>query len=188
VHTPVSHRPVKRNRLDGKHRKPRTAQASAAPEIQFRTPRKSRSKSRSAQASVITNGRLLPANINGGVDGRSAWVRRVRDLIAQHTADLGGIDNISCAEQALVRRCATLCTELERRELLFAQSSQIDDTALAVFQSGVNTLRRTLESLGLKRRTRDVTPSLSDLLRADQEHQRQRTVDEQDATSARAPP
>jgi hypothetical protein len=172
------HRPANRSRLSTRHRKSKAAQESA-PKIQFRTPRKSRSKS------AISNGRLLPGNVNGGVDGRSAWVRRVRDLIMQHTADLGGLDDISTAEQALVRRCATLITELERRELVFAQSSQIDDTALAVYQAGVNTLRRTLESLGMKRRTRDVTPSLSDILRQDQETQRQRQRHVENGSSSR---
>jgi hypothetical protein len=175
VHMPVNHRPTNRNRLAKSHRKSKGAPANA--EIRFRTPK----KSRSTQASAITNGRLLPSNVNGGVDGRSAWVRRVRDLIAQHTADLGS--DISCAEQALVRRCATLCCELERRELFFAQTASIDDTALAVYQSGVNTLRRTLESLGLKRRARDVTPSLSDILRADAAGQRERQAEDGSSSS-----
>jgi hypothetical protein len=159
MHSPVTHRPANHARLAKQARKSKSAPAN--PEVRFHKSR----KSLSTQASAITNGRLLPAAVDGGVDGRSAWVRRVRDLIAQHTADLG--NDISTAEQALVRRCATLCCELERRELFFAQTAAIDDTALAVYQSGVNTLRRTLESLGLKRRTRDVTPSLSDILRAD---------------------
>jgi hypothetical protein len=46
---------------------------------------------------VVTNGKLLP-----GIDQRSAWVRRVKDLLAAHIADL------SEAEYALARRAVTL--------------------------------------------------------------------------------
>jgi hypothetical protein len=108
------------------------------------------------QRSRITNGSaLLP-----GIDGRSAWVRRVKDLLAAHITDLGGEDNVSEAEYALVRRVVTLIVELERREVVFAQAGEVSDDALAIYQTTVNTLRRTLETLGLQRRTslRDVTP------------------------------
>ena len=37
--------------------------------------------------SAITNG----THVLVGVDHRSAWMRRLADLISQHTADLGGI-------------------------------------------------------------------------------------------------
>jgi hypothetical protein len=113
------------------------------------------------QRSRITNGSaLLP-----GIDGRSAWVRRAKDLFALHMADLGGEDNVSEAERALVRRAVTLTVELERREVMFAQASAADDEALAIYQTTVNTLRRTLESLGLQRRPRDVGPTLGQILR-----------------------
>ena len=59
--------------------------------------------------SAITNGALLP-----GIDGRSGWVRRCRDLIGEHTTDLGGLDNISAAERSIVRRACVLTVELER--------------------------------------------------------------------------
>ena len=118
------------------------------------------------QKSRITNGSaLLP-----GIDGRSTWVRRIKDLLAAHIADLGGEDNVSEAEYALVRRVVTLIVELERREATFAQAGSVDDDALAIYQTTVNTLRRTLETLGLQRRARDVTlPSLREYLAKPQE-------------------
>jgi hypothetical protein len=46
--------------------------------------------------SKITNGSsLLP-----GVDGRSPWVRRAKDIIASHLSDLGGEENTSAAERS----------------------------------------------------------------------------------------
>jgi hypothetical protein len=121
-------------------------------------------RAKDPQRSRITNGSaLLP-----GIDGRSAWVRRAKDLLALHMADLGGEDNVSEAERALLRRAVTLIIELERREVMFAQAGAADDDALAIYQTTVNTLRRTLEALGLQRRPRDVSPTLGQILREGQ--------------------
>ena len=66
--------------------------------------------------SRVTNGtELLP-----GLDGRSLLARRFRDLIAQHTMDLGGESNVSQAQLSLIRRAAALTVELERWETRFA--------------------------------------------------------------------
>jgi hypothetical protein len=109
-------------------------------------------RAKDPQRSRVTNGSaLLPR-----IDGRSAWVRRAKDLLALHISDLGGEDNVSEAERALVRRAVTLIIELERREVMFAQADAADDEALAIYQTTVNTLRRTLEALGLKRRQMEV--------------------------------
>jgi hypothetical protein len=105
--------------------------------------------------SRITNGALLPDI----VDGRSSWARRCRDLIALHLSDLGGVDNVSEAERSIVRRCAVLTTQLERLELKFAQADG-DASAkdLDLYQRTAGNLRRLLEAIGLRRRTKDVTP------------------------------
>jgi hypothetical protein len=112
--------------------------------------------------SRIANGsELLP-----GVDGRSLWARRLRELLHEHVTALGGEDNISPAELALLRRAITLIVECERREVEFAKAGQVSDAQLSVYQTSINTLRRTLEALGLQRRSRDVTPSLAEILRS----------------------
>jgi hypothetical protein len=121
-------------------------------------------RKKDAQKSRVTNGSALLC----GIDHRSSWVRRIRDLLAAHIADLGGEDNVSEAEYALVRRAVTMIVELERREVMFAQAGEVADEALAIYQTTVNTLRRTLESLGLQRRAKDIGPTLGDLLRREQ--------------------
>jgi hypothetical protein len=106
--------------------------------------------------SAITNGDVLP-----GVDGRSTWARRLRDLIALHVADLGGDDNSSAAERAIIRRASVLIVELERLELSFAEAEGIPDLAtLYAYQQTANGMRRLLESVGLERRAKDVSPRL----------------------------
>jgi hypothetical protein len=71
-------------------------------------PRKGRSK--------VTNGKVLIA----GVDQRSPWVRRAKDILAAHISDLGGEANTSAAQRSLARRGAVLTTALEQLETKFA--------------------------------------------------------------------
>lgn len=110
-----------------------------------------------ARSAVSNGSRLLP-----GVDGRSVWARRCRDLIEAHVSDLGGPQMISEAEKSIVRRCATLTVELERMETAFATAGEADDRSLDLYQKTAGSLRRLLESLGLQRRQRPVDglPSL----------------------------
>ena len=104
--------------------------------------------------SRITNGSaFLP-----GIDGRSAWIRRAKDLIAEHVADLGGPDNTSAAERSIMRRVAVLSVELEHLEARFATAGSASADDLDLYQRTANSLRRLLEVVGLQRRARDVTP------------------------------
>ena len=98
------------------------------------------------------------------VDGRSTWVRRLRDLIALHLADLGGEDNVSEAERSIIRRVATLTVELERMESVFALAGEAQPEQLDLYQRTAGNLRRLLEAVGLERRSRDITPSLEEYL------------------------
>jgi hypothetical protein len=109
--------------------------------------------------SRITNGKVLIA----GVDQRSQWVRRCRDIITAHLSDLGGVDNTSAAERSIVRRASTLTVELERLETKFALAGEADAGDLEIYQRCANSLRRLLEAVGLSRRPR-VVPSPDEYL------------------------
>lgn len=110
--------------------------------------------------SRVTNGRVLLA----GVDGRSLWARRFRDLLNLHIADLGGEDAITEAERAILRRAAALMTELERMEVEFANAEGADADSLDLYSRTAGNLRRLLEAVGLQRRPKNITPSLDDYL------------------------
>jgi hypothetical protein len=112
--------------------------------------------------SRLTNGSQLLAD----VDGRSSWARRFRDIMQLHTVDRGGDDAISAAEASVIRRAATLETELEILESRFALGGGADSDALDLYQRTANSLRRLFESIGMARRPKDITPSLSDYLAA----------------------
>jgi hypothetical protein len=75
-----------------------------------------------------------------------------------HLADLGGEGFVSEAERSIIRRAATLTVELERLELKFALAGQACADDLELYQRTANSLRRLLESVGIKRVPRDVTP------------------------------
>lgn len=111
----------------------------------------------------VTNGRdLLP-----GVDGRSYWARRMRDVMALHISDLGGADVCSEAEKSVLRRVAVLTIEMERLERRFACASpdQISHPDLDMYSRLANTLRRLLDMTGLGRRSRDITPTIEQYMR-----------------------
>ena len=99
-----------------------------------------------------------------GVDQRSPWIRRCKDVIAAHLSDLGGADNTSAAERSIIRRAAVLTTELEVLEVRFAKAGEASAADLEVYQRCSNSLRRLLEAIGLQRRPRNLNPKLDDLL------------------------
>lgn len=110
--------------------------------------------------SAVTNGSaLLP-----GVDGRSLWVRRCKDLITEHLVDLGGEDNASAAERSIIRRACVLTVELEQLEVKFATAGRSSPEDLDLYQRTAGGLRRLLEAVGIQRRPRDVTPTLDQYL------------------------
>ncbi|MBP1183808.1 hypothetical protein [Methylobacterium sp. PvR107] len=96
-----------------------------------------------------------------GVDGRTLWARRMRDVANLHLNDLGGLDVASEAEKSIVRRIATLTVELERMEERFATDGEADPDALDLYSRTSGNLRRLLEAIGLRRRPKDITPDLS---------------------------
>jgi hypothetical protein len=111
--------------------------------------------------SRIANGfGLLPC-----IDGRSAYGHRVRDHIAAFVSDLGGIAACSAGERALVQRVASLCVELEHFE---GRLSQANGTAtselLLTYCATAKTLNRVLQTLGLRRRPKDISLDLAQYL------------------------
>jgi hypothetical protein len=87
--------------------------------------------------SAVSNGSALFV----GVDHRSAWMRRLRDLFAEHISDLGGEDALSAAERALVRRCAMLTLQLELMESRWNENNgEAAPRALETYQRTVGAL------------------------------------------------
>lgn len=105
----------------------------------------------------ISNGKELLA----GIDGRSRWARRLHELVAIHIEEMGGPSQVSQAQFILIKAAANLVIVLEEQEVAFAREQGGSLASLMAYQTTLNSLRRTYESLGLERReldARDVSP------------------------------
>lgn len=109
-----------------------------------------------ASRSARTNGRRL--FVDG--DGRGPWARRWRDLKALYADDLGGESSLSEFQNGLVGTAATLRCELERLEGQLSLGEPIDTDQYGRIAGHY---RRVVETLGIERRVRDVTPTLADI-------------------------
>jgi hypothetical protein len=103
--------------------------------------------------SRMSNGSVLPR----GVDQRTLWARRLRDLLALH---LGGdmANTASEAEKQILRRAVVITISLEQMEEKFALRGHALPNELELYQRLSNSARRLFEAVGLQRRSRDVTP------------------------------
>src|SRR5262249_22641468 len=111
------------------------------------------------QRSRLTNGKdLLP-----DIDGRSAAARRFKDITAAVLVDQGGRDLCSESRVQLVRRFAAAAVLAEQMESALGRGEQIDIAQHALLCS---TLVRIAQRIGIDRRAKNITPSLSDYLSA----------------------
>ena len=90
-------------------------------------------------------------------------MRRCKDVIASHLSD---IPDASAAERSIIRRASVLTVELEALEVRFATAGAANADEIDLYARVAGNLRRLLEAVGLQRRTRDVTPTLAELLHA----------------------
>lgn len=95
------------------------------------------------------------------LDRRTGAYREARRLIVAIVADLGGADQLTAGEQQLVQRAAVLGAILVDHEARYMRGDQFDP---ASYSALVNTQRRVLEAVGLRRRARDITPPLRQYL------------------------
>jgi hypothetical protein len=111
---------------------------------------------RQARSRVSNGADILP-----GVDGRSLIARRYRDITAAITADQGGAERMSEARMQLIRRFAAAAVLAEVMEARLANGEAIDIAEHSVLSS---TLVRLAARIGIDRRTKNITPSVSDYI------------------------
>lgn len=122
---------------------------SAVSSVSERQPAKGRS--------AVSNGKRLHVIVPQG----GKWSRRFRDVLGQIISDIGGHEGLSEAQRQLARRCATISICCERMEGEAAAGDTID---LEVYGKLADRLGRAFQRLGIRRQSRDVTPTLSDYL------------------------
>lgn len=94
-----------------------------------------------------------------GSDSVSA--QRFRTLVSRMAFDLGGRENLTEAQQQLIRRCAMISAQCELMEAETVQGKPLNAIAYGTLTGH---LTRTLNALGLKREPIDVTPVLNEYL------------------------
>lgn len=120
-----------------------------------------RSDSQAEAAKQCGRSRVTNALLRGSiawldhVDKRGPVARRFKDLVALVTADLGGPTELSEGQRQIIRRIASLSVWCESKEAVMADGDEID---IAEFGRTANSLRRLCESIGLRRKARDITP------------------------------
>ena len=97
-----------------------------------------------------------------GVSGASLMGRRLKEIVAALTSDLGGESEMTEAKKHLVRRIAVMAAQLEQIEAEVARGERPFN--ISEYSTGANTLKRLLEAIGLERRQRDVTVDLQTYL------------------------
>ena len=92
-------------------------------------------------------------------------------------------DIVSAAERSIIRRIATITVELEWIEQQKFALSRNGPSAedLDLYLRGSNSLRRLLESIGLRRVAKDITPTLDDIVR-EHEAERRDAAEQDDAS------
>ena len=94
------------------------------------------------------------------LDKRTTAARRARELIDAIASDLGG--DLSTGEQQVAQRASLLGCMAESLETQWLLGEPVDTN---VYCTIINAQRRALESVGLKRRARDLgVPSLAQYL------------------------
>jgi hypothetical protein len=94
-------------------------------------------------------------------DGRTTIARRYRDIATAIATDQGGADRLSETRLQLIRRFSAAACLAEQLESRLARGKEIDITEHSLL---VSTMVRVAQRIGIDRRARNITPSLSEYL------------------------
>jgi hypothetical protein len=102
----------------------------------------------------------------------SAWSRRFYDLCNHHIYDISrgeGRDALTAAQVSLIKRASSIECELERLDARLSVGEEVD---LGEYGRAASHLRRLFETLGIERKPRDITPTLSEIAREIEDQKR----------------
>src|SRR6476469_2533986 len=110
-------------------------------------------KKRSTSGRQRKGRQLIRLKTLDALDSRTLAAKRAQALVASLESDLGGPDNVTVAERQIVQHAGVLGAVIEHQEALWLAGDEVDETALL---AAVNCQRRLLETVGLRRRARDI--------------------------------
>lgn len=126
-----------------------------------------RGAGRNPRTASLTGGRE-PMLALPGVDGRELWPRQANRTYSAIVAHCGGPETITEIEQITARRVSVMEAELRHLEMRFAalrsEGKAPTITDLDLYGRLANSQHRLNTALGIERRAKDITPSLSEYL------------------------
>jgi hypothetical protein len=97
------------------------------------------------------------------IDKRTVAYAVTKQMITDIESDLGGHDQLSAGEKQLAQHAAILAALMTDMEIKYLRGRTIDAGQYCVL---ANAQRRLFEAIGLRRRPRDVTPSVDEYVRS----------------------
>jgi hypothetical protein len=113
-----------------------------SPRPRRRRPRRRAHPPWDRQATKIKNGSALVAGVSQSI----GYIRRLRELLADYSADL---PEATAAERSLIRRVCIIELEIERLETKLASADEASQRNLDLYGRMTGNLRRVLQTLGL---------------------------------------
>ncbi|WP_292378781.1 hypothetical protein [Mesorhizobium sp.] len=95
------------------------------------------------------------------LDRRTKAAQATFELRNSIANDLGGVDHLSAMQRELVDGAALLGAMIKDLGANYLSGDPVD---LSEFMALTNAQRRLLADIGLERKARDITPSLSDII------------------------
>lgn len=114
-----------------------------------------------ASAVPAMDGEKLRLMTLGDLDGRTASAKRARALVQDLESDLGGSSRVSAGQRELVTRAAVIGALVQDSEARMLTGEEVD---MPGYLHAVKVQRQLLDTLGLDRRIKDVTPPLRDYI------------------------
>ena len=114
-----------------------------------------------ASAVPAMDGEKLRLMTLGDLDGRTASAKRARALVQDLESDLGGSSRVSAGQRELVTRAAVIGALVQDSEARMLTGEEVD---MPGYLHAVKVQRQLLDTLGLDRRIKDVTPPLQDYI------------------------
>jgi hypothetical protein len=94
------------------------------------------------------------------LDGRLQSATKARSLVTAMENDLGGSDQLTTAQRELVKRSALLGAIAEDFEIRWLKHEPVTPIATDHYLRAVGVQHRVLQTIGLERRSKTVTPTL----------------------------
>jgi hypothetical protein len=148
-------------------KRPRNPRSAARPSLRARARPEQRSRHTGLGGGPAELGHLSDRKTRllslHGLDKRTPAYLETKKLISAIEADLGGADQLSAAERQIVQHAAVIGAMITDMEVRYLAGKAVDTSEYG-FLIGVQ--HRLFSLIGLRRRARDVTPSIDEYLAA----------------------